>query len=94
MGQMGQLNLDSVKKVYFIGIGGSSMSSLAEILKLRGYEVCGSDMQQSHTVEHLEKMGICVTVGQKAENIANFQPCLLYTSKRNPCRIFIKQWCC
>lgn len=74
MGQMGQLNLDSVKKVYFIGIGGSSMSSLAEILKLRGYEVCGSDMQQSHTVEHLEKMGIGVTVGQKAENIANFQP--------------------
>ena len=71
---MGQLNLDSVKKVYFIGIGGSSMSSLAEILKLRGYEVCGSDMQQSHTVEHLEKMGIGVTVGQKAENIANFQP--------------------
>ena len=71
---MGQLNLDSVKKVYFIGIGGSSMSSLAEILKLRGYEVCGSDMQQSHTVEHLEKMGICVTVGQKEENIASFQP--------------------
>ena len=63
------MNLDGIKKVYFMGIGGSSMSSLAEILIRRGYTVAGSDMQESATVEHLRKFGAEVTVGQKAENV-------------------------
>lgn len=66
--------LKQAKKVYFIGIGGSSMSSLAEILKQRGYDVCGSDMQYSHTQEQLVKNGIPVAIGHKAENVSSFNP--------------------
>lgn len=68
------MNLDGINKVYFMGIGGSSMSSLAEILLLRGYTVAGSDMQECHTVDHLRSKGIDVTVGQKAENVEKFNP--------------------
>lgn len=68
------MNLNAVQKVYFIGIGGSSMSSLAEILQQRGFEVCGSDVQQSHTLEHLQEKGIKVIVGHKVENISSFSP--------------------
>lgn len=66
--------LDNVKKVYFIGIGGSSMSSLAEILMHRGYTVSGSDMQSSAMTDKLSADGIKVYVGHSAENVAQQQP--------------------
>ena len=47
------LDISKEKRIYFIGIGGSSMSSLAEIMFRRGYSVSGSDMQESHYTEHL-----------------------------------------
>ena len=68
------MDLTGIKRVYFIGIGGSSMSSLAEILIGRGYTVAGSDMQESATVDHLRSFGADVTVGQKAENVERFAP--------------------
>ena len=68
------MNLDGVKKIYLIGIGGSSMSSLAQILKLRGYEVQGSDMQQSHASDELVKAGIEVHIGHSAANVEAFAP--------------------
>ena len=45
---------------YFIGIGGSSMSGLAELSLSRGYRVAGSDIGSSQATEKLEKMGIKV----------------------------------
>ena len=45
------LNKDSNKKVHFIGIGGISMSALAEILLKYGYKVSGSDMKSSNITE-------------------------------------------
>ena len=66
--------MDGVKKVYFIGIGGSSMSSLAQILKLRGYDVQGSDMQVSHDSEQLVGAGIPVHIGHSAANVEAFAP--------------------
>ena len=56
------------KKVHMIGIGGSSMSGLAEMLLKEGYTLSGSDNANSHAVERLRKMGIPVTVGHFAEN--------------------------
>lgn len=61
--------LNRAKSLYFMGIGGSSMSSLAQIALRRGYTVSGSDMQDSATAEQLRALGICVHVGQVAENI-------------------------
>ena len=50
-------------KIYFVGIGGCSMSALARILRAKGYGVRGSDRVESDTVRALRKDGIGVTVG-------------------------------
>ncbi|MBQ5742600.1 MAG: UDP-N-acetylmuramate--L-alanine ligase, partial [Clostridia bacterium] len=57
-----------------MGIGGSSMSSLAQIALRRGYTVSGSDMQSGKTLEQLSALGISIHVGQIAENIDLEQP--------------------
>ncbi len=61
--------IDKEKSVFFIGIGGISMSALAHILKNDGYKVSGSDFKESDTVSELILSGIPVTVGHKAENV-------------------------
>lgn len=60
-----------------MGIGGSSMSSLAQIALRRGYIVSGSDMQESEATRALQAIGISVNVGQKAENIDKENPDLV-----------------
>jgi len=57
--------------IHMIGIGGISMSGLAEILKNKGYIVKGSDMTKSSITEKLTTSGITVTIGHKADNIEN-----------------------
>lgn len=64
-------NLDGIKKIHFIGIGGSGMFPLAKILYSQGFEVTGSDIYESDTMEKIEKLGIKVTLNQKKENIQN-----------------------
>lgn len=63
--------INKEKSVFFIGIGGISMSALAHILKNDGYLVSGSDFKESDTVAELIASGICVSVGHKAENVEN-----------------------
>ena len=60
--------LESCKKVYFIGIGGVSMSALAKLLKTRGYEVCGSDGVRSEQTENLAFYGIRAHIGVDENN--------------------------
>ena len=57
-------------KAHLIGIGGVSMSPLAEVLHKMGVEITGSDMNDSATVEHLRALGIPVAIGHRAENVA------------------------
>jgi len=57
-----------------MGIGGSSMSSLAQIAQRRGYTVSGSDMQESKATRQLTDLGISVSIGQKAENVDRYMP--------------------
>ena len=66
--------LQTAKKLHFMGIGGSSMSSLAQIALRRGYTVSGSDMQSGKTTGQLSDLGISVSIGQIAENIDREQP--------------------
>lgn len=61
--------LDRVKRIHFIGIGGSGMCPLAEILHSRGYILTGSDVSESDTLERIRSYGIPVMMGHKAENI-------------------------
>ena len=59
-----------IKNVHFIGIGGSGMCGLAEILSVLGYKVSGSDYNSSSTLERLEKSGITCYLGHNEENLA------------------------
>ena len=61
---------DGVKHIHCIGIGGSGMFPLVQILHGRGYIITGSDNNESDIVELERAMGIKVTMGQRAENIA------------------------
>lgn len=71
LGRFKMYTLDFSKpvKVYFVGIGGISMSGLAVILKRAGFDVSGSDRDRSEVTENLEREGIKVFYGQKSENV-------------------------
>jgi len=60
----------AVKHVHFVGVGGTGMSGIAEILHNLGYRVSGSDQSASPTTRALAKLGIRVAVGHAAEHIA------------------------
>jgi len=61
--------LNEKKHIHFIGIGGSGMYPLAQILHSQGYYLTGSDNNETETLEAVRKMGIPVFIGQRAENI-------------------------
>ncbi len=60
---------NSEKIVHFIGVGGSGVSGLAEIMHSMGYIVQGSDKMHSQNVERLEKLGISVSIGHTPNNV-------------------------
>ena len=68
------------KKIYFIGIGGISMSGIAEILHNYGYEVLGSDAVENDMVQRLRKNGIKINIGQKKENITSDIDTVVFTA--------------
>ena len=61
--------LDNVKKIHFIGIGGSGMCPLAEILHSKGYILTGSDNNESDPLKRIKNLGIKVSMGHKPENV-------------------------
>lgn len=61
--------LKSSKHIHFIGIGGSGMYPLAQILHSRGYFLTGSDNNETETLQAVRDMGISVYMGQHAENV-------------------------
>lgn len=65
------INSNIPKHIHFIGIGGISMSGLAEILMKNGHHISGSDMKPSSTTEKLEKMGMTIYIGHSEDNIKN-----------------------
>ena len=61
--------LECVKRIHMIGIGGSGMCPLAEILHSKGYNLSGSDNNTGDPLKRIEALGIPVTMGHSAENI-------------------------
>ena len=59
------------KKIYMIGIGGISMSGIAEILKNWGLEVSGSDITDSEIIKNLRNTGINITIGHNVDALKN-----------------------
>ncbi|MFC1546296.1 UDP-N-acetylmuramate--L-alanine ligase [bacterium] len=59
---------ESIKHIHFIGIGGSGMSGIAELLLNRGYIISGSDLKHSEVTQRLINMGAKVYIGHRAKN--------------------------
>ena len=81
---MYQIDFKKPQNVHFIGIGGISMSGLAEILFDEGFRVSGSDMHRSELTDRLEAKGIHVDYGQRAENIRDDIEVVVYTAAVHP----------
>ena len=77
---MYQINFNEPIHVHFMGIGGISMSGLAEILLDAGFTVSGSDAKKSPLTEHLTSIGAKVYYGQRAENITEDIDLIVYTA--------------
>ena len=73
-------DIKDCKKIFMCGIGGTSMSGIAEILHKWGYDVVGSDAISSHQTDWLEESGIKVFIGQKKENITDDLDLFVYTA--------------
>ena len=71
-------------KIHFMGIGGISMSGLAEVLLERGFTITGSDMKASPITKKLESHGASIIYGQKAENITDDIDLVVYTAAIRP----------
>ena len=71
--------LDSAKKLHFVGIGGSGMCPMAELLMHRGYEISGSDQNESDTLDRVKSWGIPVYMGHSPENIGEAEA-VVYTA--------------
>ena len=70
---MFDFNIKDLKyeNIHFIGIGGISMSGIAELLKFYGKNVSGSDREESKATQRLRNLGINISIGQRKDNIVN-----------------------
>ena len=75
-----------IKKIHFIGIGGSGMSGIAEVLTNLGYEISGSDIQSNTATEKLEKLGCSISYKHQVENVIGKQAVVVSSAinKNNP----------
>ncbi len=71
---------NSRQKVHFIGIGGISMSGLAQILHTNGFTVSGSDMNSTKSTKALQDLGITVFCGHSSANITDDMDLVVYTA--------------
>ena len=81
---MYEIDFNKPLHIHFIGIGGISMSGLAEILLERGFTVSGSDAHESELTDKLTAHGAKVVYGQRAENITDDIDAVVYTAAVHP----------
>ncbi|MCL2203377.1 MAG: UDP-N-acetylmuramate--L-alanine ligase [Defluviitaleaceae bacterium] len=92
---MHKIDLGNAENIHFIGIGGSSMSGLAEILSQDGYRVSGSDNKASAVTDRLKKLGMDVKIPNAGENIQEAYDLVVYTAAirpDNPEYIATRKW--
>lgn len=61
--------LGSIDRIHFVGIGGTGMSGIAEVLSNLGYRVSGSDIKASPVTERLAKLGVGIHIGHRRANV-------------------------
>jgi UDP-N-acetylmuramate--alanine ligase len=74
------------KNIHFVGVGGSGMSGIAEILINLGHRVTGSDLKKTDVTEHLKAIGAKIYIGHSCENIKSAEVVVASTaiSRNNP----------
>jgi UDP-N-acetylmuramate--alanine ligase len=72
-----------VKRIHFVGIGGSGMSGIAEVLVNLGYQVSGSDIATNSATERLAKLGAAVAIGHAAEHVADADAVVVSTAVKS-----------
>ena len=81
---MYQIDFHKPMHIHFIGIGGISMSGLAEILLEEDFTISGSDAKASDLTRQLEAKGAKVYIGQRASNITDDIQLVVYTAAIHP----------
>ena len=81
---MYKINFNIPIHVHFIGIGGISMSGLAQVLIMEGFHISGSDVSSSPITEELENLGALIHYQQIASNINSKIDCVVYTAAIGP----------
>lgn len=81
---MYKINFNNPIHVHFIGIGGISMSGLAEVLLKEQFTISGSDAKASELTAHLEALGAQIFIGQRASNIQPGTDLIVYTAAIHP----------
>ena len=81
---MYQIDFNKPVAVHFIGIGGISMSGLAEVLLQRGFTVSGSDAKESDLTCHLTQKGATIYYGQRSSNMDANPDVVVYTAAIHP----------
>ena len=76
---MQDLDLNTIKNVHFIGIGGIGISAVARMMLHEGKNVTGQDMQEGEIVSELKKLGIDIKIGQSYDNIPTDTDLIVYT---------------
>ena len=64
-----KINIGQKEIIHFIGLGGIGMSGLAQIMKVMGFKVQGSDISMNKNIENCKKLGIKFFLGQRKKNI-------------------------
>ena len=81
---MYQIDFKKPMAIHFIGIGGISMSGLAEVLLEEGFTISGSDAKESPLTRTLEEKGAKIYYGQRASNISDTVQAVVYTAAIHP----------
>jgi UDP-N-acetylmuramate--alanine ligase len=67
--QMPSRALGKIERIHFVGIGGTGMSGIAEVLSNLGYQVSGSDIKASAVTQRLADLGVSIFIGHRRENV-------------------------
>lgn len=78
--------LKKTRNIHFVGIGGSGMSGIAEVLINLGHNVSGSDLKKTDITDHLKNIGAKIYIGHNSKNIKNAEVVVTSTAvgKTNP----------
>ena len=86
MNNSGFISSSRIRNIHFIGIGGSGMSGIAEVLKNLGYNISGSDTARSKTTQRLEKLGCKIAYQHQSDHVINSQAVVVSSAidEKNP----------